>query len=235
MKFLGDDLILNIAKRVAADSSYALCSFMRTNKCRCSLCRSDEDLMVLNNSFVELLIELDLTYDTLRFMWRLWQAGHPTFCLLRCTQQMLHPRPRLGVIKQLLKKASDVGSNSAKYFNFLIRATSYPCPDYEQLFKDFWELLMTRNLSQYRHDIMGIGTSYRFHCHWYKRRFPLHMVYRNYCNNWHNCPGDGRRGGYRGLLPAEDEEYSYRNFCVCCRLDSEIRWLVDVFGFDHNA
>jgi hypothetical protein len=148
---------------------------------------------------------------------------------------MLHPRPKLGVIKQLLKKASDASSNNAKYFDDLIRATSYPAPDYEQLFKDFWELLETKKLFQYRHDIKRIGTPYRYYCHWYKRRFPLYMVHRIYCNNWHNCPGDGRRGGYHRFLPAEDEEYDLRNFCVRCRLDSEIRWMVDVFGFDHNA
>jgi hypothetical protein len=151
---------------------------------------------------------------SLRFMHRLWDAGHHMFCILRCTHQLLHPRPHFDIIKSLLKNASDAGSKSAKYFDVLIRATGAPSPDYEELFKDFWDLLMTRNLSQYRHDILGGNTSFQFRCHWYKRWFPPHTICRHFCNNWHNCPSDGRRGNYRGFLPAEDEEYDLHDFCI---------------------
>jgi hypothetical protein len=235
MNFLGDDLLINIAKRVATDDAPSFCNFMRTNKRHCYICRTTEVLRVLNIRCVKLLFELDLTYQTLSFSWRLWHAGHPMFCLIRCTQQLLHDQPKLHVVKHLLEKAIGAGSNSARYFEVLLRATSYPLPDRRQLFKDFNTLLKTRKLNQYRHDVLGIGTPYRYHCMWHRRWFPLYMVHPVYCNNWYNCPGDGRRGGYRGFLPAEDEEYDHNNFCISCRIDSEIRWFVDAFSFDNNA
>lgn len=235
MDFLGDDLLINIAKRVAADSSYALRSFMQTNKRHCLLCRTNGVLRVLNNSCIWLLLELDLTYGTLRFSWRLMHACHPMFCIVRCTQQLLHPKPKLNMVKKLLENASATGSSSAKYFDVLIRATSYPFSDFKQLFQDFEVLLMTRRIFQYRHDVLGIGTPYRFYCNEYHRRLPLGMVYPVFCYNQHNCLGDGWMGGYRGFLPDNDEGYSYQGYCIRCRLDTEIRWMMDAFGFDRHA
>jgi hypothetical protein len=144
MDFLSDDLLINIAKRVAVDDAPSFCYFMKTNRRHRSLCRTHEVLRVLHVRCVKLLIELDLTCDTLRFSWCLWNAGHPTFCMIRCTQQLIHPYPKLDVVKKLLENALVTGSNSVKYFDVLIRATSFPFPDYQRMFKDFEKLLMTR-------------------------------------------------------------------------------------------
>jgi hypothetical protein len=235
MDFLSDDLLINIAKRVAVDDAPSFCYFMKTNRRHRSLCRTHEVLRVLHVRCVKLLIELDLTCDTLRFSWRLWNAGHPTFCMVRCTQQLIHPYPKLDVVKKLLENALVTGSNSVKYFNVLIRATSFPFPDYQQMFKDFEKLLMTRKIFQYRHDILGFGTPYQFHCDEYHRKLPLGMVWPLFCYNRHNCLGDGWMGGYRGFVPNSDEGYCYQGYCIRCRLDTEIKWMMDAFGFDRYA
>jgi len=63
----------------------------------------------------------------------------------------------------------------------------------------------------------------------------LGMVHCRFCNNWHNCPGDGMRlGNFRGYLPADDDEYVLNDFCIHCRLDSEVRWLIEVCGITHQ-
>ena len=235
MDFLSDDLILNIAERIVADSMHDLFSFMRTNKRHAGLCRSVEISRAFGNGAIELLIDLDTTPESLRFMHRLWDAGHHMFCILQCTQQLLHPGPRFDKTNGLLRKAEAANSQSAKYFHLLMRATSWPLVDEAEILDDFWEFLMTRNLQRHRSDILGGTTSFRFRCHWYKRWLPPGMVRRRFCNIWHNRPGDGRRGGYRGFLPADDEEYVFNHFCIRCRLDGEVRWLIDVFGFDHHA
>jgi hypothetical protein len=116
MNFLGDDLLINIVKRVAAVDAPSFCNFMRTNKRHFSICRTTEVLRVLNVRCVKLLTELDITYETLRFSWRLWHAGHPMFCLIRCTQQLFHERPKLDIVRHLLEKAIAAGSNSVRYF-----------------------------------------------------------------------------------------------------------------------
>jgi len=234
MNFLGNDLILNIAKRVVADSMHDLFSFMRTNKRHTTLCRSEEISRAFGNDAIDLLTDLDITLESLRFMHCLWDAGHHMFCILRCSQQLLHPRPRLDKMDGLLRKAEAAGSQCAKYFRLLMKAFSWPLCDEAELLEDFWKLLMTRNLQSYRYDILGGTTSFTFHCRWYKRWLPPGMVRRSFCTNWLNCPGDGRRGGYRGFLPADDDEYVFNHFCIRCRLDSEVRWLIDVFGFDHH-
>jgi len=234
MNFLGDDLILNIAKRVAADSMHDLFSFMRTNKRHATLCRSEEISRAFGNDAIDLLTDLDVAPERLRFMYRLWDVGHHMFCILRCTQQLLHPRPRLDKIDGLLRKAEAADSQCAKYFRLLMRAFSWPPPDEAELLENFWKLLMTRSLQRHKYDILGGTTSFAFRCHWYKRWLPPGMVRRCFCNNWLNCLADGKRGNYHGFLPADDDEYVFNHFCVHCRHDSDIRWLIDVFGFDHH-
>jgi len=148
---------------------------------------------------------------------------------------MLHPRPCLDVVDRLLRNVAAADSRSAKYFHVLIRVTIGPPLDEESILNNFWSILMTKNLQQYRSDIMGGNTSFRFRCTWYKRWIPLGMYRRRFCQNPHSCPGDGRRGNYRGFLPVDDDEYVFTHFCIRCRLDGEVRWLIDVFGIDHNA
>jgi len=235
MNFLSDDLILNIAERVAADSMHGLFGFMRTNKRHVDLCKSDEVSRAFGDDAIELLTNLDITPESLKFMHRLWDAGHHMFCILRCTQQLLHPKPRFDKIDDLLGKAEAAKSQCAKYFRLLMRATSWPLVDEAELLDDFGKLLMTTSLQRHRYDILGSTTSFEFRCHWYKRWLPPGMVRRRFCNNWLNCPGDGRRGNYRGFLPTDDDEYVFNHAYVRCHLDSEVRWLIDVFGFDHNA
>jgi len=43
-----------------------------------------------------------------------------------------------------------------------------------------------------------------------------------------------RRGNRRGYLPADDDEYALNKFCLRCRLDSKVRWLVKVCGITHH-
>jgi len=200
--------------------------------------RSIKDPIVSRAVFTDcipLLTDLDLTPEKHAFMNRLWDHRNPMFCILRCSQHMLHATPNFGTIRRLLSNAEPVGSNSAKYFHLLIRATAPP-PVYEaELLKDLWDLVMTRCISRYRVDMLGGSTSFIFRCTWYDRYMPLGMVRRRFCNNWHNCPGDGmRRGNRRGYLPADDDEYALNDFCLHCRLDSEVRWLVEVCGITHH-
>ena len=157
-------------------------------------------------------------------------------CILRCSQHMLHATPNFGTIRRLLSNAEAAHSNSAKYFHLLIKATAPPPLNEAELLKDLWDLVMTRRISRYRVDILGGSTSFRFRCTWYDRYLPLGMVRRRFCNNWHNFPGDGmRRGNRRGYLLADDDEYALNNFCLRCRLDSEIRWLIEVCGITHHC
>jgi len=165
MNFLSDDLILNIAERVAADSMHDLFSFMRTNKRHAALCRSNEVSKAFGDDAIELLTDLDTTPESLRFMHRLWDAGHHMYCILWCTHQLLHPKPRFDKIDDLLEKAEAAKSQCAKYFRLLMRATSWPLVDEAELLDDFWKLLMTKSLQRHRYDILGGTTSFQFRCH----------------------------------------------------------------------
>jgi len=179
MDFLSHDLLLNIAERVAAHGMHDLFNFMRTTKRHANLCRSDEVSRAFGNDCIELLDDLNTTHGSLRFMHRLWDAGHHMFCILRCTQHLLHPRPRLTTINSLMRKAEAANSKSAKYFRLLMRATTVPPLNEAEILDDLWALLMIRNLERYRSDILGGNTSFRFRCHWYKRWLPPGM-YRHY-------------------------------------------------------
>jgi len=206
---------------------------MRTNKRHADICRSHDVSRAFGDDCTELLTDLCPTYEKLDFMNRLWNAGNPMFCILRCTQHMLHPKPHFDVIDRLLRNVAAADSWSAKYFHVLIRATTGPPLDMEGILTDFWSIF--KNLQQYRSDIMGGSTSFRFRRTWYKRWMPPGMYRQRFCPNPHSCPGDGRRGNYRGFLPVDDDEYVFTHFCICCRLDGEVRWLIDVFGIDHGS
>jgi hypothetical protein len=232
MDFLSDDLLINIAKRVAAHSMHDLFYFQRTNKRHAIICRDPIVTKSFGNDCIRLLNDLEPTHEKLDFMLRLWNHGNPMFCLLRCSQQMLHETPNLDTINRLLKNAAPF--ESAKYFQLLLRACGPPRLNYEKLLEDFRELLMTRIMEQFRLDILGGTTPFRFRCTWYRRPMPVGLIRRQFCNNWLNCPGDGRVGHYRGFLPAADEDYSFHNFCIDCRLDSEVRWFIEVFGMNHQ-
>jgi len=143
--------------------------------------------------------------------------------------------PNFDKIRRLLSNVEAAPSNSAKYFNLLIRATAPPPVKEDELLEDLWDLLVTRRISCYRVDILRGAASFIFRCTWYKRYKPAGMVRRRFCNNWLNCPGDGRRpGNFRGYLPADDDEYVLNDFCIRCRLDSEVRWLIEVCGITHQ-
>jgi len=93
----------------------------------------------------------------------------------------------------------------------------------DELLEDLWDLLVTRRISRYRVDILGGATSFRFRCSWYKRYMPACMVHHRFCNNWLNCPGDGRRpGNFRGYFPADDDEYILNDFCIRCRFAPDV-------------
>ena len=222
MDFLSDDLIINIAERVAAHSVRGLFSFMRTNKRHANLCRIHDVSKAFGADCIALLTDLCMSHEKLNFMDRLWDDGYPMFCILRCTQHMLDPMPRFDVIERLLTNAEAANSLSVKHFHVLVRDTGMPPINEGKILADFWALLMTRNLSQYRSDILGGDTSFRFRCTWYKRFMPPGMSRRCFCHNWLSCPRDGRRGNYRGFLPADDEEYVFNHFCIRCRLDGKV-------------
>jgi len=222
MDFLSDDLIINIAERVVAHSFRDLFSFMRTSKRHANLYRTPDVSKAFGANCIVLLIDLCLSHEKLNFMDRLWDDGNAMFCILRCTQHMLEPMPRFDVIKRLLTNVEAANSLIAKYFHVLMRATGQPPIDEEGILVDFWALLITRNLSQYRYDILGGRTSFRFRCTWYKRFMPAGMCRRRFCHNSLNYPGDGRRSNYREFLPVDDEEYVFSHFCIRCRLDGEV-------------
>jgi hypothetical protein len=232
MDFLGDDLLINIAKRVVEHSMYDLFYFQRTNKRLAALSKDPIVTKSFGNDCIPLLTDLEPSHEKLDFMECLWAHGNPMFFLLRCSQQMLHETPNLGTIDRLLKNAAPF--KSAEYFQLLLRALGPPPLDYEGVLKDFRELLMTRIMESYRLGILGGNTPFRFRCTWYRRAIPAGLIRHQFCNNWLNCPGDGRAGYYRGFLPAADEDYSFHNFCIDCRLDSEVRWFIEVFGMNHQ-
>jgi hypothetical protein len=158
--------------------------------------------------------------------------GNPMFCLLRGSQQMLHSTPNLGTIDRLLKSVAPF--KSAEYFQLLMKALGPPPLDYEGLVEEFKELLMTRRMERYRLDILGGATPFRFRCTWYRRALPAGLIRRQFCNNWLNCPGDGRAGNYRGFLPVADEDYTLHNFCIDFHFDGEVQWFIKVFGMNHQ-
>ena len=89
----------------------------------------------------------------------LWAHGNPMFCILRCSQQLLDPRPRFDVTERLLTNVEVAHSLSAKYFHVLMKATTAHPLDEVELLRDLWALVMTRNLHNYRLDILGGDTS----------------------------------------------------------------------------
>jgi len=224
MDLLSDDLIINIVARVASHSMYDLFNFQRTNQRHAALCRDPIVSKYVFTDCVPLLTDLDLTHAKLSFMNRLWDHGNPMFCILRCSQHMLHATPNFDTIRRLLSNAEAAPSNSAKYSHLLIRATALPPKKEGELLEDLWDLLVTRRISRYRVDILGGATSFRFRCTWYKRYMPPSMIRHRFCKNWLNFPEDGRRpGNFRGYHPADDDEYVLNDFCIRCRLDSEVR------------
>ena len=126
MDLLSDDLLINIAARVAAHNMYDLFNFQRTNKRHAALCRDPTVYRVVFNDCIPLLTDLDLTHEKLAFMNRLWDHGNPMFCILWCSQHMLHATLNFHTIRRLLSNVEAAPSNSAKYFHHLIKATAPP-------------------------------------------------------------------------------------------------------------
>jgi len=126
MDYLGNDLLINIAARVASHSMNDLFYIQRTNKRHAVICRSVEVSRAFGNDVIALLTDLSMTHEKIDFMNRLWDHGNHMFCILRCSQQLLHEQPNFGVIKDLLANVVAAQSLSAKYFQVLVKATGYP-------------------------------------------------------------------------------------------------------------
>ena len=176
MDSLSDYLLINIVVRVATHSMHDLFCFQRTNKRHAELYRDTAVSRAFGNACIALLTDLFLTHEKLDFMDRLWAHGNPMFCILWCSQQLLDTRPRFDVIERLLTNAKAAHSLSAKYFHVLVKATTAFPLDEVELLVELWALVMTRNLHNYRLDILGGDTSFRFRCTWYKRPMSPSMI-----------------------------------------------------------
>jgi len=187
MDSLSNDLLINITARVATHSMHDLFYFQRTNKRHAAICREVAVSRAFGNDVIALLTNLSMTHEKLDFMNRMWAHGNHMFCILRCSQQLLHAKPHFSVINALLANDVAAHSLSAKYFQVYVKATGYPLEKEALLLNDFWFLIMTRNVHNYRLDILGGATSFRFRCTWHKRYMPTGMVRSHFCNNWLNC------------------------------------------------
>jgi len=86
MDSLSDDLLINIAARVATHNMHDLFYFQRTNKRHAAICRNVEVSRAFGNDVIALLTDLSMTHEKLDFMNRLWDHGNHMFCILRCSQ-----------------------------------------------------------------------------------------------------------------------------------------------------
>ena len=183
MDSLNDDLLINIAVRVASHCMHDLFYFQRADKRHAAIRREVAVSRAFGNDCIALLTDLCLTHEKLNFMNRLWAHGNHMFCILWCSQQLLHSDPRFDVIDHLLTNVVAAHSLSYKYFHVLLKATAYPLNDEVQLLRDFWALVMNRNLHNFRLEILRGATPFRFRCTWYKRYMPPGMVRHCFCNN----------------------------------------------------
>jgi len=138
MDSLSDDLLIKIAVRVAA------------------ICREVAVSRAFGSDCIALLTDLCLTHEKLDFMNRLWAHGNHMFCILRCSQQLLHPMSRFDVINGLLTNVVAAHSLSVEYSHVLVKVTAYPLDNEVQLLNDLWALIMTMNLYNYRLYILGV-------------------------------------------------------------------------------
>jgi len=118
MDSLSDYLIINIAVRVAAHSMYDLFFFQRTNKRHAALCRDPSVSKSVCNDCIALLTDLEPTHEKLDFMNRLWDHGNPMFCILRCSQHMLHATPNFDTIRRLLSNVEAAPRMALSIFTF---------------------------------------------------------------------------------------------------------------------
>jgi len=225
MDFLSDDLLISIAKRIASHSVRDLLSFMRTNKRHATICRLPEISLVFGDDCTRLLTDLRMTHAKLDFIDHLLKHGNALFCILRCTQHMLHSTPDFEEIERLLGNAAAAGSWTAKYFQVLMDATFVQPLDEYVLLEKYRVLVETHNVRRYRREIKGIGTSFMFRSTWYKRPLPPSMFRRRFCQRTCRCWGDGRMA---------NGDYDITHYCIHCRLDEEVRWFLEEFSFNFN-
>lgn len=233
---LSDDLLVKIAAKIAAQSRKDLFAFRHTNSRHWRVSEDSEVSKAFGDDVLYFLYDPNEWYNNamvahskFAFKLRLWNHGNAMFCILRSTQHMLDANPNIEEMKRLLTTAINAtGSLSARYYLLLINALSMPMP--ENILEDFEDLAWTHRLAEYRSDILGGTSTYRFRCPWWNRPMPIWLTRRRFCNNYHNCAGDGRIGGWYSLLPGPDHDYYLVNACFRCRLDTEIRWFLDRFG-----
>jgi len=202
------------------------------NKRHANICRSREVSWAFGDDCTKLLTDLRMTNAKLDFIDRLLNDDNPLFCILRSTQHMLLIEPCLDKIDRLLRNAIAAGSWTTRYYHLLMKVTSTQPFDLDQVLNDFWVLLETRSLRRYRMELRGIRTSFMFRSTWYRRPLPQSMFYMHFCPRPHRYIGDGRMVGFQGQFPGDDDEYVLNHFCICCRLDGEVRWFMDTFSFN---
>ena len=149
MDSLSDDLLINIATRVAIHSMHDLFYFQRTNKRHVEICRDVEVSRAFGNDVITLLTDMTMTHEKLDLMNRLWDHGNHMFCILKCSQQLLHAKPNFGVINSLLANVVAAHSLSAKYFQVLVNATGYPLENEALLLNDFRWLIDVFGIDQH--------------------------------------------------------------------------------------
>lgn len=232
METLPKDILITIAKKVAAIGLPDLFHFMETSTLHRKIANDDEVLRALHNDCLNLLFN-NLPKDPARddFILKLSNSGHSDFCVVQAGQLLNMKDPDLVAIKSVLQSASSQGSDAATYFLLMLKVLDKEDFSLDEALTTFKDLFRRQQLSNCRRAILTGGHPAYYWCFSWTRPLPPGLVFRSTCASNKTCKGDGRRPNIGWPSPGSDDEYSMTDLCIYCRFDEEIKWFTSRFRF----
>jgi len=156
------------------------------------------------------------------FMQKLSCSGHTEYSVVLASQILQSGRPDLIEINFILRKASEHGSDEARYFMMMLLALSKDGSLVGDAFFTFKDLFNRRQLAKCKEAIMNVGGLPHFWGHFWTRPLLPEFVYRFICTSNHTCQGHERKSGIYWPFPSSDNDYLLTNICLFCHFDIEI-------------
>jgi len=162
-------------------------------------------------------------------------SGHVMFSVASAAQMLQRDNPNLEEINLILKEAVAQRSDSASYFDLILKVLGKEGFSKDEILPVLTDLFEQRRLAECGRALANIGGIPFFWGHYWTRPLPLGLERRFACSSKGTCKGHGRRPNIFWPLAGDDEEYSTTDLCLLCRLDVEIAWFLVHFRFLEDA
>jgi len=211
MDNLPRDVLLMIIKKITVFEAENLLWFETAFPFYQELTREKAVLRALPRICLWYLTDHSLSERKRKLTCQISHSGHKTYNVASAAHMLQQDNPTLEKIKLILREAAAHGSDSAKYFDLMLKALVKDGFSMNDVLPVFMDLFNRKQLVGCGRAVTNVDDIPFFWGRYWTRSLPPSLERRFTCNSKGTCKGHGKRPNIFWPLPGDDEEYSTTN------------------------